>query len=194
MTRRVNSVSDAPLRAWGEALPRHAIRRRRGRLLLTWALLGSGMCLAPIVLWPAPRLLWNGSASAPIGLYRVVPGTSVGRGDFVVAWPPASARELAVRRGYLPAGVPLVKRVAAGPGDQICALGRRLILDGEPIVVRSRTDAAARAMPWWTGCIRLNARQVLLLMPRVAASFDGRYFGPTDTHDIVGKAYPLWLR
>src|SRR3546814_1556457 len=34
---------------------------------------------------PAPRLVWNASASAPIGLYAVTPGAPVGPGDMVIA-------------------------------------------------------------------------------------------------------------
>jgi type IV secretory pathway protease TraF len=62
---------------------------------------------------PAPRLLWNASASAPIGLYRVEPDSVPDRGDWAIAWPPGDVRDLAASRRYLPTGVPLVKRVAA---------------------------------------------------------------------------------
>lgn len=48
-------------------------------------------------------------------------------------------------------------------------------------------------MPTWTGCTRLHGPQLFLLMDN-AASFDGRYFGPTEGKDIIGKARLLWRR
>src|SRR3546814_11532003 len=59
---------------------------------------------------PAPRLVWNASASAPIGLYAVTPGAPVGPGDMVIARVPDPWRMLAARRHYLPANVPLDRK------------------------------------------------------------------------------------
>ena len=66
-------------------------------------------------LWspPTPVLIWNASASAPLGLYELQHPNVIGRGELVLAEPPANARDLAAARGYLPAGIPLVKRIAA---------------------------------------------------------------------------------
>jgi type IV secretory pathway protease TraF len=49
-------------------------------------------------------------------------------------------------------------------------------------------------MPWWRGCRTLRDGEYLLLIPGVAASFDGRYFGTTQARDIVGTARLLWPR
>lgn len=46
-------------------------------------------------------------------------------------------------------------------------------------------------MPIWIGCITLGQQQLFLLMDN-QASFDGRYFGPSDKRDLVGKAEFLW--
>ena len=51
-----------------------------------------------------------------------------------------------------------------------------------------------RTMPWWEGCEGLLPGRYFLLMDHVPASFDGRYFGPVDEADIIGKATPLWVR
>src|SRR3546814_1519836 len=69
-------------------------------------------------------LVWNASASAPIGLYSVSPGVPADPGDMVIARVPQLWRDLAARRHYLPANVPLVKRVAAAAGDDVCGLGQ----------------------------------------------------------------------
>ncbi|WP_317629348.1 S26 family signal peptidase [Sphingomonas nostoxanthinifaciens] len=140
---------------------------------------------------PAPRLVWNASASAPIGLYAVDPGARFRPGDMVIAWTPAPFRALAADRRYIPSNVPLVKRVAAGPGDEICALGTQVFVNGRPSAHRRSVDDHGRSMPLWSGCQRLRDGQSLLLNDH-PGSFDGRYFGPTNDADVIGKARRLW--
>jgi conjugative transfer signal peptidase TraF len=160
--------------------------------------IGIGLGIAAVVATsidhPRPRLVWNASASAPVGLYAVTAITTPRRGDMVIAWPPSGMRDLAARRHYLPRGVPLVKRIVAVPGDRICAVGDAISIDGRMVAIRRSYDAERRPMPWWTGCITLHRGTVFLLMMGVAGSFDGRYFGPTGSHDLVGKATPFWAR
>jgi len=184
---------DLPLFAWGEAL--RAVRRRRRTLTRRAALVALGCaCLAgTIVVPPLPRLVWNASASAPLGLYRVAPGGAVARGDMVVARTPISVRGLAARRHYLPANVPLVKRVAGVPGDRICAAGVTITVNGRLLAPRRVRDRLGRPLPWWHGCRTLRDGAVFLLMAEAPDSFDGRYFGPSDARDIIGKASPLWV-
>jgi conjugative transfer signal peptidase TraF len=160
--------------------------------------LGTGLLAAvlglTIVAPPAPRLVWNASASAPVGLYGVRPRARLARGAMVIAWTPQPWRALAAARRYLPENVPLVKRVAASAGDRICAEGPRIAINGRAAALRVRTDAAGRAMPWWQGCRTLRRDEVFLLMADVPGSFDGRYFGITGKADVIGRAYPLWTR
>lgn len=183
-----------PLFAWFEV--RRAAHVRRLRLRRRAALLGTGIaCLGlTIALPPLPRLVWNASASAPIGLYAVSPGAALKRGDMVVAWLPAEARQLAASRHYLPRNVPLVKRVAGIAGDMVCAVDRMVTLNDRPVAVRRDADAAGRPLPAWQGCVRLAPGMVFLLMTETPDSFDGRYFGPTLGQDVIGRATPLWLR
>lgn len=158
--------------------------------------IGVGIVLlgGTIVAPPRPRMLWNASPSAPVGLYAVEPGVPVNAGDMVIAQVPAGFRKLAAERHYIPANVPLVKRVAATAGNQVCALGSDLFLDGGWLADRRPTDAGGRPMPWWQGCVRLHRGQLFLLMTGKKASFDGRYFGVTGSADIIGKAQLLWPR
>ena len=155
--------------------------------------LGIGVLSGTIAHPPTPRLLWNATASAPIGLYLIVPGVPLEIGDTVTARAPDGARQLAAMRGYLPSGVPLVKRIAAMEGSRVCALRARIIVDGRTLAYRRKRDAAGRAMPWWTGCRRLQPSQILLVN-RAAGSFDSRYFGPVERAAILGKAVLLWQR
>ena len=185
-----------PVVHWGEELRRiiAARRRRRSRLAIA-ALIGcAAVPLAASALWKPPTLLvWNASASAPIGLYRLRADALVRRGDMVIAWTPEPARSLAARRHYLPANVPLVKRVAAAAGDRICASGSAISINGRRVARRLRSDSAARPMPWWNGCRRLRVGEYFLLMDH-PQSFDGRYFGVTRSSNVVGRAQLLWAK
>lgn len=142
---------------------------------------------------PRPLLIWNVSPSAPIGLYVVASEQPPARGDMVAARLAPPWRSLASARRYLPANVPLIKRVAAAAGDRICATGADISVNDIAVARRLDRDAAGRPMPHWSGCIVLRPGQNLLLMPG-SASFDGRYFGPTAQGDIVGKVDLLWAR
>ena len=192
MTVRRTSTGDAPLFAWGEQM-RRLRRHRRARRLVAGLAIGS-LALGLTIAWPpAPRLVWNASASAPIGLYRVYPGAPARAGDMVVARLTARYRALAAERHYLPANVPLVKRVAAAPDSQVCARGRAILIDNRKVAIRQLSDPHGRPLPWWEGCIRLRGGELFLLTD-APDSFDGRYVGVTEDTDVVGRAVLLWRR
>jgi conjugative transfer signal peptidase TraF len=155
-------------------------------------LLATGLC-ATLIAKPLPRLVWNVSASMPTGLYAVAPGVALARGDTVLARLPPPVRALAARRRYLPADVPILKRVSGIPGDRICAQGDVIMVGGKIAAIRHAADGAGRALPWWRGCIRIGTG-ALFLLAAPPDSFDGRYFGASRTPDIIGRATPLWLR
>lgn len=186
--------SDLPLIAWGNAI--RSARARRARLRLRFAIGTFGIVAlgATIASPPVPRLVWNASASAPVGLYVVSPDVPVAAGDMVVARTPDPWRLLAARRHYLPANVPLVKRVVAAQGDIVCARGSEVSINNVPAVTRRARDLRGRILPWWEGCLRLGKGDAFLLMVDQKNSFDGRYFGATRGRDIVGKAHLLWTR
>src|SRR3546814_18766447 len=93
MTGRRTRMNDAPLLAWGDALRASKARRRRiGRRMVAGGL-GLGLVLLSAVLPPAPRLVWNASASAPQGLYAVTPGAWVEPGAMVIARVPLRYRQ-----------------------------------------------------------------------------------------------------
>ena len=165
------------------------------RLLAAGAGLALVALLAPAAWRPAPRLVWNASASSPMGLYRIGPGQEVRPGGMALARVPAMARRLAAERHYLPRNVPLVKHVAAAAGDTVCARGAVISVNGRRVAVRRRTDPSGRAMPWsWTGCERLRGGDLLLVSQGQPLAFDGRYFGVSRRGDVVGRARLLWAR
>lgn len=176
---------------------RRSTRSRLSRASRRRALWFAGVALAAlgfsVLARPVPILVWNSSASAPLGLYLVLPETRLRPGDVALVTPPASIADMAARRGYLPRGVPLIKQVAAMGGDHVCAKGEVIAINGDTVAVRQKADRAGRPLPWWEGCRVLSAGEILFLMP-AAESLDGRYFGPLSSVHVIGRLVPLWLR
>ena len=166
------------------------IRHRYARNTLVLVLAGLSLIGAAATLRTSPRLVWNASASVPIGLYALVSRDAV-RGDLALVRTPQSVRDLAAMRGYLPANVPMVKRIAAAGGDLVCANGSSISINANTVATRRERDRARRLLPSWSGCRRLGGNEVFLLMAQVPNSFDGRYFGPTPRAAIIGKLVPL---
>jgi type IV secretory pathway protease TraF len=93
------------------------MRRRLKIVLLTLA--ATVLISFPIFENPDPVLLWNASASAPVGLYRVRSIDKLGAAELVVARPPAPLADLLEEGGYLPRGVLLIERVLGLAGQTI---------------------------------------------------------------------------
>jgi conjugative transfer signal peptidase TraF len=141
---------------------------------------------------PMPRLVWNASASVPIGLYSVVPVGKLAVANLVVAAPPEPLATLFAERGYLPLGVPLIKRIRAITGQFVCRNRWLITVDGKAVGAALANDSRGRALPVWQGCRLIGRDEVFLMNVDQPASLDGRYFGPIPASAIVGRAVPLW--
>jgi len=181
--------ADATGRLW---LERRA--GRRARIAATTAAVVISALFASLFWPPRPLLVWNASASSPIGLYLVRSARGARPGDMVVAWPPEAARALGAERHYLPRNVPMVKLVVAAAGDRVCAVGEAIFVNGRLEALRREADPSGRPMPWWTGCETIPQGDLFLLNPGIPNAFDGRYFGVTPSDLVVGRASLLWLR
>ena len=152
-----------------------------------------GVTLVAAVL-PLPKLLlWNASASAPIGLYRVNPIARPAVGDMVAVSPPPALARLMAERHYLPVGVPLLKHVAARPGSLICRRSAAVTIDGRTVGYARASDSQGRPLPVWRGC-RLLKPDELFLLNATPDSLDGRYFGPIPASGLLGRATPMLTR
>ena len=155
----------------------------------SFTVIGLGMLVAPLILSPAPRLLYNPSSSAPIGWYRVSVAQQYDRGDLVASWLPDNAERLADQRNYLPRGTPVIKTIWAVPGDEICWQEGRVSFLEQPSLRISRFDRNGRSLEHPAdGCITLNSKQYFLASNRIESSFDSRYFGPVDQDHLIGTA------
>jgi conjugative transfer signal peptidase TraF len=143
---------------------------------------------------PLPRLVWNASASAPIGLYQIQPDRDPPLGALVAATPPPHLGRWMAARGYLGENVPLLKHVTAKAGQRVCRIGSFVSVDGRPVAVALSHDRAGRPLPVWRGCRTLEIGELLLLNPAHPDSLDGRYFGPLPTATVLGRAIPILTR
>ena len=143
---------------------------------------------------PLPRLIWNASASVPIGLYAVHPARTLSVTELVVVQPPKDLAQFLADRRYLPTGVPMLKRVLALPGQTICRNAYTITVDGIAMGEALEHDSHGRPLPVWQGCQRISDGQVFLMNWQSEDSLDGRYFGPLSRTAIVGRADPLWTQ
>tara|TARA_B100001939_G_scaffold92972_1_gene79703 strand:- start:6589 stop:7104 length:516 start_codon:yes stop_codon:yes gene_type:complete len=137
------------------------------------------------------KLIYNASASAPIGFYWL-DRRPISRSDYVLVRVPERVRKLVEERGYLPADVPFIKRVVGVDGDVICRRGETVSINGNPVSRAEKADGLGRPLPDWQGCHILTEQTVFLLQDH-PQSFDGRYFGPVDRRLVIGRATMLRL-
>lgn len=150
-----------------------------------------GVAVAAIV--PVPvKLLWNASASTPLGLYDLAAPNGLKTGELVAVRLPTPLADFMVGRGYIGRSVPLLKPVAALPGQQVCRVGRTVTVDGVPLGEAQDRDRRGRMLPVWQGCRRIAPDQIFLMNPSVHDSLDGRYFGPLPRAAVIGRATPLY--
>ena len=99
----------------------------------------AAMGVAIAAFLPLPlKLVWNASASVPIGLYAIDSDELPEVTDLVAVDAPEPLATFLAERGYLPHGVPLMKRIAGLPGHQVCRIGARVTV-GHAVVLHACT-------------------------------------------------------
>lgn len=162
---------------------------RRARLLAA-AIVGCALTIAPAVMPLTRRLIFNATASVPIGFYwleRRPPGV----GELALVRPPPRLARWMAERHYLPLNVPLIKHIAATEGQVVCVQRDQVRIDGAVVAQVLRHDSLGRRLVPAPLCRRLAADEVFLLNPD-GRSLDGRYFGPLSRGCLVGRLTPLW--
>lgn len=165
-------------------------RRRRS----AWIWMAPAVALVPLAAsfgGPSrPLFLANATLSEPPGLYigsagRPTVGSLVAFRAPPAAFPYADLRLQELHR------VPLLKGIAAGPGDEVCTTSGRLVINGRDRAPIAQADRQGRGLPHWRGCRRLGADELFAFSDRVPNSFDSRYFGPVTRSAVVGVYRPL---
>jgi conjugative transfer signal peptidase TraF len=163
-----------------------------GARTLAIMLIGVSAAVSPGLAERPPWLIWNASASVPIGLYAIHAVGTLRVGNLVVIKPPEPLASFLADRGYLPRDVPLVKHVAALPGQSVCRNALTVSVDAVAVAEARERDSRGRPLPSWQGCRVIALGEVFLMNAQSADSLDGRYFGPLPGASIVGRAAPLW--
>lgn len=148
--------------------------------------------VATIVLEPLPLYIWNASASVPIGLYRVRSPERFHVTELVAVRPPEPLATFLDLNGYLPIGVPMLKRVLALPGQTVCRSGLTISVDDVVMGDARDRDGRGRPLPRWEGCRVVGEGELFLMNWQSDDSLDGRYFGFLPVSAVVGRALPVW--
>ena len=175
-------------------IPPHPRSRLRARIVLA----SLSACGLAALAWaafvqPLPRLVYNPSDSVPIGWYRIGSSDALHVGAIVLTTLPPDVAALAAQRRYLPARVPLLKRVGAVAPQHVCVFDALVWIDGVPVAAVLAADRLGRPLPSWPHCRRLEAGELFLLSSTNPASFDSRYFGLVSASAVIGVAHSLWL-
>jgi conjugative transfer signal peptidase TraF len=139
-----------------------------------------------------PHYIWNASNSVPIGLYRVQATTRLAVTELVAVKPPDLLAAFLDLNGYLPIGVPMLKRVLALPGQTVCRNGLKIAVDGVDVGEARERDGRNRPLPAWHGCRVIADGDVFVMNWQSADSLDSRYFGPLPASAVIGRAVPVW--
>jgi conjugative transfer signal peptidase TraF len=143
---------------------------------------------------PVPKLIWNASASVPVGLYAIRPTGALYVTELVAVRPPEPLATFLAGRRYLQTGVPLLKRILALPGQRVCRSDLTITVDGIAMGDALDRDSRGRKLPVWQGCRTVEGGEVFLMNWQSTDSLDGRYFGVLSASTIIGRADPLWTR
>lgn len=138
------------------------------------------------------KLIWNASASTPIGLYSIEPTGRPEITDLVAVDAPEPIANFLATGGYLPRDTPLLKRVLGLPGQTVCRITTHITVDGVEMGVALERDRIGRALPRWEGCRHISDNEIFLMNREVPDSLDGRYFGPIPASSVIGRAVPIW--
>jgi conjugative transfer signal peptidase TraF len=141
-----------------------------------------------------PSYIWNASPSVPIGLYRLRPAEHLAVTELVAIRPPEPLASFLDLNGYLPLGVPMLKRVLALPGQTVCRTGLTISVDRIEMGQARERDGRGRPLPAWQGCLVVAAGEVFVMNWQSENSLDGRYFGLIPASAIIGQALPVWTR
>ena len=164
----------------------------RGRCATVFTIIAATGLLLSTIGETTPHYIWNASNSVPIGLYRVQPATRLAATELVVVRPPDLLAAFLGLNGYLPIGVPMLKRVLALPGQTVCRNGLAIAVDGIDVGDARERDGRGRPLPSWSGCRLIAEGDVFVMNWQSEDSLDGRYFGPLPASAVIGRVVPVW--
>jgi conjugative transfer signal peptidase TraF len=140
-------------------------------------------------------VVYNPTHSVPRGWYQVGSidsAVALHVGSIVLAHLPVDVAAFAGQRGYLPSGMPILKRIGAIAPQSVCVREQVVLIDGAVAATARTHDGTRRQLRAWPHCRPLAEGELFLLSDTNPASFDSRYFGPISVFAVLGIARPLW--
>jgi conjugative transfer signal peptidase TraF len=169
--------------------------RRCWPLRFAGAAIGSAtlvaVCLIGARLPAALGYCLNLTPSEPVGIYRRVAGGAQPNALVLLRQPHDSAAPILER--YLPANIPLIKRIAAIPGEVVETSARGVRVNGIlwPDSAPLTHDQEGRSLqPYPFGTYRVAAGQ-LWVMSNHPRGLDSRYFGPVTESSVISPLVPI---
>ena len=153
--------------------------------------LGAGVCIIGGRLPFTLGYELNITPSEPVGIYRLVGGQAERRALVLLKQPHNSAASVLSR--YVPVHLPLIKRVAAIPGDlvEVNTSGMRVNGSLWPHSVPLAHDQEGRSLrPYPFGVYRVPAGE-LWVMSNHPRGLDSRYFGPVSEANVISRLLPV---
>lgn len=166
----------------------------KGRLPTIVMMFGAVVLVMSTMGETTPVFIWNASNSVPIGLYQVQPAGRLAITELLAVRPPEPLATFLDLNGYLPIGVPMLKRVLALPGQTVCRKGLTVSVDGIDMGAALSRDGRGRPLPVWQGCSVVGADELFLMNWQSEDSLDGRYFGLVPQSSVIGRALPMWIK
>lgn len=154
----------------------------------------AGVATPATRLRPPTLYVWNASDSIPVGLYRLQSVGELSVTDLVAVQALEPLATFLADGGYLPRGVPMLKRVLALPGQTVCRNAHTITVDEIAMGEARDQDSRGRSLPVWEGCRVVAEDELFLMNWQSANSFDGRYFGVTPRDAVIARAQPVWIK
>ena len=130
----------------------------------------------------------NPSKSLPRGIYKLYPPQNIKKGDIVVFKISDDLQKYMKQRGYILSSVnTLMKKVAAFSDDKIEIKNNEIYINNTSWGKIYEYDSKKRSLNKLTNNMILKKDEFLPLSYE-DKSFDGRYFGPIKTSDILSKS------
>lgn len=157
-------------------------------------------CALAVSVAYALELHVNWTDSMPRGLYQRVDPALV-RGEWVAVCLDGKAARIARERAYVIAGscasglIPIVKNIAAIPGDRVALEHDGVRINGERLEASEIRDRDRRGEPLEHAPedeFVLAEDHYWVMGAKLELSWDSRYFGPIRRGQIVGGARPVW--
>ena len=155
---------------------------------LVWTGIGALGCLYSLAGFSNTILIWNRTPSVPIGLYHLTNARHE-CGVLVAYKPTDGERAWLTSQNIVGENWPLLKYIAALPGDRVCWNNGHVYVNNEDAGQLKNTGSYTQL----SGCNELRSGDVFLLSPH-PDSVDGRYFGVQKTRNIIGAAVPIWTK